>query len=724
MEKAGQDYRTEISREAILDMADKFDNGQLFEKALLYAEEMHKDVKRKTGEPYIYHIYRTLKILNEVPIDCLTATAAVLHDVIEDTDKTYNDIKADFGEHVAKIVDGVTKLKKTEFKTNERIVESFRKMFVAMAEDLRVILIKFADRIDNLKTIEGLDRDKQIKKANESLFIYAPIADRLGIWKFKQDMEDLSFKILYPDEYTWIDQELSTQSNLYKDALSLSKSIITESLNNEGIQFELSSRVKSHYSVFKKAVGKYNRDISQIYDIGALRIIVDSVRNCYATLGIIHDIFTPISSKFKDYIATPKSNGYKSLHTTIFGPGKTFIEIQIRTEQMHEEAENGVAAHFAYNQFKTTNFYKKGKGDSLNPRNLEWVSRLANADINSFNELTENDVFKDIIFIFTPKGDCIELPDGSTVIDAAYKIHSSVGDRCVGAKINKRIVELNCQLSDGDLVEIITGNRKGPAREWLNFVTTGHARRKIQSSLRKFNREELYEDGVKILEQDLSVLGETTERKCIKYLRENSIKGFSDFEALMAALGGGLTSTQRILSEIPFLEKTSDKKRRKSDQSESTVAQISDLKEITVEGSISSSYVLASCCKPSRYDKLVGFLSLEKGLVIHRADCKNLDSLDHNKIFNVSFGLSDNNIDSLLEVHANEDEEDTILIKILKSAKEKDVRVLKVQANKKKVNNITIYKIKLHGSASNIIKSYQSLKNLPSIVDVKSISRG
>ena len=457
----------------------------LLELAYDFAREPHKGMKRKNGEPYINHPLRTATLLAELKLDEKTIIAGLLHDVPEDTTKTLKEIEKDFGEEVAKLVEGITKLGTIKYRGIARYAENLRKMFIAMALDIRTIFIKFADRIDNLETLSALPPHKRERIAKESLEIYAPIANRLGIGLLKGRLEDLAFPYVFPKEYKKTLQLLKEEHSERKTCLKVLRHQITSILRDNNIEFiSVHGRTKHLYSLFKK-LERYDNDMNRIYDIIALRIVVKTIEDCYKVLGIIHAEYKPLIGRIKDYIAQPKPNGYKSLHTTVFAKDGHIVEFQIRTEQMHIETEYGIAAHWYYEETESlTNTDKR----------LEWVEELAKwqaelgeiKDTKKYLETLKIDVFQNRIFVFTPDGDVIDLPEESTVVDFAYHIHTEVGDHCTSAKVNGKIVPLNFKLKSGDMAEIIVDkNRKGPNPDWLKFVKTGTARTKIRSQAEK-----------------------------------------------------------------------------------------------------------------------------------------------------------------------------------------------------------------------------------------------
>jgi GTP pyrophosphokinase len=462
-------------------------NLEIIERAYEFASLAHEGQKRKNGEPYLNHAYNTAVLLAKWKMPPAIVAAGLLHDVLEDTGFTFEDIKKEFGEEIASIVEGETKLSRLSYQGIERYAENLKKMFLAMAKDIRVIIIKFADRLDNLQTLNVFPPEKQKRIALESLEIYASIANRLGMGVIRRELEDLSFKYLYPQEFEWVSQLCKERQRVRENYLLKIKKIIIKDLRQAGISvISVESRLKGLYSTYKKLL-KYDRDINQIYDLVACRIIVPTLASCYTTLGILHTRWKPLKGRIKDYIAQPKPNGYQSLHTTVFCENGEIVEFQIRTQEMHEQAEFGLAAHWFYKE--------KGQSLPMEKKYLEWLKELAKLqqeiqDRNKFLSTLDSlkiDFFQNRIFVFTPKGDVVDLPEGATPIDFAYIIHTEIGNQAIGARVNNRLVPLDYSLQSGDMVEIITNKkRKGPNPDWLKFVKTRTAKEKIRSQTKKF----------------------------------------------------------------------------------------------------------------------------------------------------------------------------------------------------------------------------------------------
>ncbi len=460
----------------------------LLKLAYDFALKAHKNQKRKTGEPYIQHCLHTAFLLTQIKADLSSIIAGILHDVPEDTEYDLEDIEKNFGKEIAGLVEGITKLSKIKYRGVERYRESLRKMFLAMAQDLRVIMIKFCDRLHNLRTLEGLPKEKRLRIARETMEIYAPIAGLLGIWRLKWQMEDICFKYLYPKEFKKLEYKYEVEKKLERNQYTQKiKNILGQKLKKEGISYTIENRFKHLYSIYKK-MQKKDRKFDEIYDVFALRVIVPSISNCYKTLGIIHTLWKPKSDRIKDYIAVPKPNGYRSLHTTVFGPDNKATEFQIRTKEMHEESLYGVAAHW---QYKTVDNPKTNKQQPT------WVKEILNIqreaeNTNEFIDKIKLDVFRNRIFVFSPRGDVFDLPEASTPIDFAYIVHTEIGNKTTGALVNNKMAALDQELKNGDQVEIITDkNRKGPNRDWLKFVKTNRAKEKIRHSTKKSKFESI-----------------------------------------------------------------------------------------------------------------------------------------------------------------------------------------------------------------------------------------
>ncbi len=474
------------------------DEIALIQRAYEFADIAHKGQKRKSGAPYITHPLATALRLAQMHLDAQTIAAALLHDVCEDTDIKIDRLKKEFGDTIAFLVEGVTKLDKVHYRGNARSAESLRKMFLAIGEDIRIVLIKLVDRLHNMSTLEYLPPEKQKRIALETLDIYAPLSYRLGIGELKGQLEDLAFKYVHPNEYQWLTKSLSDRFEWRTQFINQLKVKVAEELTRENINFlDIHARAKHLYSLYRKLI-KYDMDLDKVYDLLAIRVVVETVEDCYATLGVIHKMFKPMPGLMKDYISLPKPNGYRSLHTTIFGPEGRTVEFQIRTKEMHNEAENGIAAHWSYAEKKSSQSYVKRDASFAPRKELAWIGQLREwqKDFDKPDEFLEAlkiDFFKNRIFVLTPKGDAIDLPEGATPIDAAYRIHSDIGDTAVGARINGKMVALDYILKNREVIEIITQKNKKPNRDWLVFVKTAAARSHINSFLKKSEQAKKFE---------------------------------------------------------------------------------------------------------------------------------------------------------------------------------------------------------------------------------------
>lgn len=471
---------------------------ELVKKAYEFAAKAHQDQKRKSGEPYIIHPLTVAENLIDLHLDTPTIAAALLHDVVEDTRYTLRDLQNEFGDEIAFLVQGVTKLDKIRYKGTERSAESLRKMFLAIAEDVRIVLLKLVDRLHNMATLKYIAPEKQKRIALETLEIYAPLAYRLGIGELKGQLEDFAFPYVYPKEHEWLLKSVKDHFEDRHQYIERLKPVVAEELTNEKISFlDLHARAKHHYSLYKKLL-KYDMDINKVFDLVALRIVVPNIEQCYAALGVIHKVWRPVPGLVKDYIALPKPNGYRSLHTTVFGPEGHTVEFQIRTGEMHAEAENGIAAHWAYSETKGTHAYTKHLASFAPRKELKWIHQLREwqKDFENPDEFLESlkiDFFKNRIFVLSPKGDVFDLPEGATPVDFAYHVHSDIGDSAVGARVNGKMIALDHPLKNGEVVEILTQKNKKPSSDWLGFVKTGQARKRIAAFIKKVREERLFE---------------------------------------------------------------------------------------------------------------------------------------------------------------------------------------------------------------------------------------
>lgn len=603
----------------------------VIKEAYDFAAEAHKNQSRNSGEPYITHPLEVADILMDLGLDAITISAGILHDVVEDTSLTIEDIEKNFGAEIALLVDGVTKLSRIEYKSKEeQQVENLRKMFLAMAKDIRVILIKLADRLHNMRTLSHMTIAKQKEISEETLEIFSPLAHRLGIFKIKWELEDLALRYLQTDVYYEIVNSVKMKRREREDFISSIINTLQFNLSKVNIQAEINGRPKNFYSIYKKMESQ-QKDINEIYDLLAIRVIVDTVKDCYGALGIIHTLWKPIPGRFKDYIAMPKPNMYQSLHTTLMGPtGKPF-EIQIRTWDMHKTSEYGIAAHWRYKETR--------KGDQKFEEKLSWLRQLLEwqtdlRDAREFMESLKIDVFSDVVYVFTPKGDVVELPAGSVPIDFAYRIHTQVGHRCVGAKINGRIVSLDYKLGNGDIVEILTSKNCQPSRDWVKLVQTSQAKNRIRSWFKKEKREESSIKGKELLDKEIkknsSELGVETIKQD-KLLAIAKKYNFQSIDDLYSAIGEGTLTPLQVIGK--FKEERQRQKQEFSEQdmtNEVTVEESSNnrygkaSKGIRVKGIENIMVRLSRCCNPLPGDDIIGYITRGRGVSIHRLDCPNV----------------------------------------------------------------------------------------------------
>ena len=607
----------------------------LIDKAVEYANAKHQYQKRKDGSPYIIHPLAVAQVVAEMGLDMDAILGALLHDCIEDTDASHEDIEKLFGTTVAELVEGVTKLTRTDFTTSEQAqMESLRKMFMAMSKDIRVVLIKIADRLHNMRTMQYQTPAKQIKKCRETMDIYAPLAHRLGMQRVKWELEDLSLRYLAPVEYDTIMSHLTAHKEQDETFMNTIQDKITDRLTRMGIHNKTYGRIKHVYSIYRKMQDQ-GKTMDELYDIYAFRVIVDSIPDCYNVLGHIHDLFHLVPGRFKDYISTPKPNMYQSLHTTVIGSQGIPFEVQIRTWQMHETAEYGIAAHWKY---------KQGSGAG-SEKDFEWVRRLLetqqDSDAEEFVQSMKIDMFDDEVFVYTPKGRVVSLPNGSTPIDFAYAIHSGVGNSMIGAKVNNRIANIDAKLKNGDIVEILTSkSAKGPSRDWLSICKSNQARTKIKQWFKKEKREENILHGKTSFEAEMKRMGLPLTALSDPELETHLLKklSFADWEDMYAAIGyGGLTATKavgRIRDDIlkaikaQNTEKLTQGPLRIKPDAEGSQLNRHGINGVIVEDIDSCMIKFAKCCTPVPGDAIAGFITKGFGVSVHRADCPNAANRD------------------------------------------------------------------------------------------------
>ena len=698
-------------------------------KAFNLAYEAHKEQKRESGEPYIIHPIDVAVILAELGMDTSTIVAGLLHDVIEDTDYTYDDIKNIFSEEVANLVSGVTKITKMEYKSKEeQQADNFRKMLLAMASDIRVIIIKLADRLHNMRTLKYMPKEKQKRISKETLDIYAPLAHRLGISKVKWELEDLCFRYLHEEEYYDLVHQISEKRVERETYIAQIIKDLYSKLEEAEIDSDIDGRPKHFYSIYRKMVTK-NKSIEQIFDLTAIRILVNSVKDCYEVLGIVHTIYKPIPGRFKDYIAMPKPNMYQSLHTTVIGPqGKTF-EIQIRTFEMHKTAEYGIAAHWKYKEGDTSDT----KGKSFENKlvwlrdMLEWQKETSDAE--EFMEGFKINLFTDEIFLFTPKGVVIDLPNGATPIDFAYRIHTDIGNKCIGAKVNGKIVPLDYKLKTGQIVEILTSNSsKGPNMDWLSIAKSNQAKSKIKAWFKKAKKEENINKGKEVFEKELKkqsvhyvdiAKGESYD----KFIKRYNINCMDDLYALV---GLGAIVASSFIAKLKEENLSKDEKDKNLNKAiEENISKNEKKKKytsygVTVKGENNLMVRFAKCCNPVPGDDILGYITKGRGVSIHRKDCGNLNNLikeDPQKVVDVSWGTS-NGVAYMAEIQVKTEDKSGILSDVMNILMDSKLPISALNAKSAK-GNLAYINIKIKIDTVEQLKELmKKIKRVPGVLDV------
>ncbi|MFF2480509.1 RelA/SpoT family protein [Paenibacillus sp. NPDC058071] len=696
-----------------------------------FAERAHHGQVRKSGEPYILHPVAVADILVDMQMDVLSIIAALLHDVVEDTTVDLETVRSKFGETCAMLVDGLTKLEKIRFRSKEEQQnENYRKMFVAMAQDIRVILIKLADRLHNMRTLKFQSEEAQRRIAYETLEIFCPIAHRLGISAIKWEMEDIALRYLNPQQYYRIANLMKKKRVERMQFISDVISRIKEKLDEMGIEGDISGRPKHIYSIYKKMTAK-NKQFNEIYDLMAIRIIVENIKDCYATLGIIHTLWKPMPGRFKDYIAMPKANMYQSLHTTVIGPNGEPTEVQIRTTEMHRTSEYGIAAHWAYKEGSLV------PGGSFGDK-MSWfreILELQNEtrDASEFMESLKMDFFSDLVFVFTPSGEVIELPAGSVPLDFAYRIHTEVGNRTIGAKVNGRIVPLDHKLKTGDIVEILTSKHSyGPSQDWVKIAQSSHARSKIRQWFKKEKREENVAKGREMLEREMKRLGLDAQ----VWLTDDKLQEvatkftFNDIEDMMSAIGfGGITAAQ-------ICTKLTEKLRKEAEKS--NVVEMSNEKEskssgnrknrphhgVTVKGIDNLLVRFARCCNPVPGDEIVGYITRGRGVSVHRMDCQNIpfgaDGEEAERVIEVEWEESiESNYSVDIEITGHD--RDALLNEVLQAVSESKTNISAVTGRSVKNKMVLIHMTVLIRNIDHLSSVVEKIKRVQDIYSVQRI---
>lgn len=684
------------------------------------AFKKHNGQFRRSGEPYISHPLNVAYILAELTVGPDTIMAGLLHDVLEDTDTTYDEIKSEFGEDVANLVDGVTKVAKLTFSSLEqKQVENHQKMLVAIAKDIRVVVVKLADRLHNIRTIDFQVEEKRKRICEETLEIYAPLADKLGMFKIKAELEDRSLKYVAPKMYEQITKQIEEDSSARLETIDKMIIEIKAFLKPFNItDITIKGRIKNLYSIYKKMITQ-NKSFDEIYDVLAIRIIVDSVAQCYQVLGVIHSHYVPVPKRFKDYIAVPKSNMYQSLHTTVIGgDGQTF-EVQIRTKEMDQIAEYGVAAHWAY---KENVEYSKEKEQYEIAQKLKWYGDLLkfseedneNNNPSEFVDTVKEDLLNANVYVYTPTGEVIDLQKGATPLDYAYKIHTNIGNKTVGAKVNNRIVPLDYELHTGDIVSILTSNTAAPNLDWLNIVRTNHAKHKIRNYLNKQNKDVLISQGKSSLDNELTI-NKIIFNLSDEFVSKNFSKtNISTVEDLYAEIGKGNISPKTVIQRINSLTTSaSEEMLQKQMEKSNRILTTNSETGVIVEGLKKPKLRLGSCCSPIPGDPIVGFVSKENGLVVHHKNCKNLQSLSTNRILDLYWAINiTRSYPVKLKITASQSI--TLITEIMNTVNSQSMSIASISANNNS-NLETVIKLKV------LVKDLDALERL--VTNLKKINK-
>ncbi|WP_324824103.1 bifunctional (p)ppGpp synthetase/guanosine-3',5'-bis(diphosphate) 3'-pyrophosphohydrolase [Sinanaerobacter sp. ZZT-01] len=698
----------------------------IIERAYKIAERQHEGQYRKSGEPYLIHPVEVAKILADLGMDENTIIAGLLHDAVEDTPYTQKDLERDFGEEVALLVDGVTKLGSLVYESKEeRQAENLRKMFLAMSKDIRVLIIKLADRLHNLRTINYMTEDKIIEKCKETLEIYAPLASRLGIYTIKFEVEDIALKMLEPESYYNLVAEVKIKKQQREENINRVMDEIRQSLDGLSIAYEITGRSKHFYSIYRKM--KYqHKQLDEIFDLTAVRIIVDTIKDCYAVLGIVHTMWKPLPGRFKDYIAMPKPNLYQSLHTTVLGDNGEPFEIQIRTKEMHKIAEYGIAAHWKY---------KEGISHEREEVKLAWLRQTLEwqKDLNDPKEFMETlkvDLFSNQVFVFTPKGDVIELPAGSTPLDFAFKIHSAVGAKCIGAKVNGKMVPIDYTLSNGQIVDIVTSsNSKGPSIDWLKIAKSNTARNKIRAWLKKENKSESSDKGKEMLDKYAKRKGYDLQQILKNQYINKAAKAlnYSNTEDLYTAIsyGGVILSKVMVMLEGYYHEeKQAELKKKEKEQSKAETKRKQrkiNPTGVTVEGVDNLLIRFSKCCNPVPGDEIVGFITKGRGISVHRKDCINILSLPENerkRFIHVEWDQDKKDLSYDVDIIILAEDRKGLFSDLSRLCEDMDVHITGVNAKSAKDRIVNITMTLSISNTSQMEKVLRSLRSVQGVADV------
>ncbi len=703
---------------------------KLILKAYNFAYSKHEEQCRRSGEPYIIHPLNVAYILADIGLDDSTISAALLHDVVEDTEVTISDIKKEFGIEIAEMVEGVTKLGTMQFASmEEQQAEDYRKMFLAMGKDIRVILIKLADRLHNMRTLKYLKRDRQIANAKETMDLYAPLANRLGLYSIKWELEDLSFKYLYPEEYHELVEGINKKRDERLKFIEKIMGDIRVALKKQKIEAEVTGRAKHLYSIYRK-MKRDNKTLDQIYDLFALRILVNSIKDCYAALGIVHEMYSPMPGRFKDYIAVPKPNMYQSIHTTLLGDKGTPFEVQIRTWEMHRIAEYGIAAHWAY---KEASYFGKKSSVKVEEDKLSWLRETLEwqkdmQDPQEFLNTLKTELFEDEVYVFTPKGAIKVLPRGATPIDFAYTIHEEIGHQMTGCKINSKMMPIITPLKSGDIVEIITSdNSKGPSQDWLKFVKSTSAKNKIMSWFKKAQKAENIEKGKELIEKELKRIGflhdDLFKEQYLNPMLEKY--RYKNLDEMYAAVGFGANSAVKVIARML-------QEYRKEHEEENIEEKIEELAKarqrrpkpsnsgVIVKGIDNCLVKLSKCCNPLPGDEIIGYITKGRGVSVHRKDCVNIKDLlaEENRMIDVEW-YNENQSSYQVDVEIHSNDRVGLLMDILKEIGTTKAKILGVNTKTTK-EGIAIMDITLEiENLDELNEAQKAIRKVNSVYDVR-----